>query len=389
MDDFLSLLNKVHDLLVKNADVADIFNIDDDKKTDDAFFAHEAFHSIDWRRVSEAFVTTVNYLMDYAYKNDNVGRDGTGLAESVCSLHATLSNILLSDRLSSFTLNQKLLLLKTHVLLLMFSVSATITKDISSLIKDDLSLSKKPLEDVFYRGHSDEKFKLIPSIFRSFNSSKYGNKMTFPVLYDLYKETGLLTKYDNIFASKSVDGEFCAFMQHSCAYSPFLDLTKNHIIALSFATSNHGNLNDYSQKKSAIFEFRFNRAVLRDEPDLRGLWVYFSKDRLRYFSFYKTDFIFYFAPSYFDPVVCLLTNKTNDRMKYQDGAFLFFQSCVVVNGHILMPYRIGKIIKYTISPSKKIKLNKMDIYQEIVDNHRKYDDEHLMDPYLYFSEVSK
>lgn len=54
-----------------------------------------------------------------------------------------------------------------------------------------------------------------------------------------------------------------------------------------------------------------------------------------------------------------------------------------------MPYRIGKIIKYTISPNKKHILNKTDIYQKIISDYRKYDYEHLMDPYLYFSEITK
>ena len=390
MDSLFDLLNKIHDLLIKNGNVAEIFNVEDDKNNDNSFFGHDIFYSIDWIRLFSCFVETVNYLIDYAYKNDDIDDYEIIFNETIYDLY----ELLIKDSRASvdvqlFDDNQKLLLFKTHVLLLMFAVTATITKDISKLINSDLFLLRKAPEGTYYRGHSDEKYKLVPTICRSYDAVRFGREMTYSVLYELYKEPNLLVKYNNIFGLRLIDDEFCAFMQHSCSYSPFLDLTKNHIVALSFATSNHGNINEYFQKKSAVFEFKFNENVLINKSNISDLGIYFTKTRLRFFSVFKGTYLFYCIPSTFDPIVCLLTNKTNDRMKYQDGAFLFFQSCVIVNGHILMPYRIGKIIKYTISPNKKHILNKTDIYQKIISDYRKYDYEHLMDPYLYFSEITK
>ena len=389
MDRFLELLKKAHDLLIGNLDIADIFNTDDDRKEDINFFNHTIFKEIDWAKVFNCFDTTINYLLEYAYKNDDINGYQMDMSAIIYDLREEIElkrDVNLYRQMSD---HDRLLLLKTHVLLLMFSVTATITKDVSRLVSNDLVLLKESSKESFFRGHSDEGFRLIPSIFRSYNASKYGEEMTYPTLYNLYNEANLLTKYGNVFNYSSINNEFCAFMQHSCSYSPFLDLTKNHIIALSFATSNHGNLNEYFRKKSAIFEFKFNENVLTDRFDISKMWVYFVKGRLRFFSIYKDEHLFYCVPNMFDPTICLLDEKTNDRMKYQDGAFLFFQSCIVVNGHVLMPYKIGKIIKYTISPSKKEFLNKACIYQKIVDQYRKYDYEHLMDPYLYFSEITK
>lgn len=388
MKNFLRLLEKIHDLLVKNPDIAEIFNVDDDKNSDASYFGHEIFGKINWQRVFACFKETVTYLMDYAYKNDDKNSFEIELNESIYDLQELLRNS--NDSLcKQMTDNQHLLLFKTHILLLMFSVTATITKDISSLIAKDLCLNHSSSQKSYFRGHSDEKHKLIPTIFRSYDILKYGNEMNYLTLHELYKQPNLIEKYEKVFKHSIINDEFCAFMQHSCSYSPFLDLTRNHIIALSFATSNHGNLNEYFSKKSAVFEFKFNDDVLLTKSNISDMWVYFVKGRLRYFTEYKKEYLFYCVPSSFDPTICLLNKKTNDRMKYQDGAFLFFQSCVVVNGHVLMPYKIGKIIKYTINPNKKAIINKSSIYQEIVERHREFDFEHLMDPYLYFAEITK
>ena len=159
------MLNKIHDLLIKNGNVAEIFNIEDDKNNDDGFFSHDVFSSIDWTRLFSCFVETINYLIDYAYKNDDIDDYEINFNETIYDLY----ELLIKDRQTNieaqrFENNQKLLLFKTHVLLLMFSVTATITKDISKLINSDLFLLRKAPEGTYYRGHSDEKYKLVPTI---------------------------------------------------------------------------------------------------------------------------------------------------------------------------------------------------------------------------------
>lgn len=388
MSDLLKYLTTIHDILINNEDVADIFNVDDDKNSDNSFHENAVFPLIDWEKCYSCLKSTVNYLIEYAYKNDDIDKSETELNEAIYDLHLLLENSKSSNIANHLAKEDRLLLLKTHVLLLMFSITATITKDISKLIDQNLSLLYKPTDNTFYRGHSDEKYKLIPTICRSYDTSKYGKEMTYSALYGLYRQANLINKYANVFGLNSIDEEFCSFMQHSCSYSPFLDLTKKHIVALSFATNNYGNINDYYQKKSAVLEFSFSDNIYTSTPSMSKIDIYFMKNRFKYFSTFKGQYLFYCVPSAFDPIIYLLTRQTNDRMKYQDGAFLYFQSCVVVNGHILMPYRIGKITKYTISPSKKYLLNKSDIYQKIVSEYRQYDFEHLMDPYLYFLEMA-
>ena len=392
---FLERLRIIHDLLIKNDSVRDIFSVSDDAKTDKAFYSIEAYSSIEWDRVFTCFQSTVKYLVEYAYKNDDENEEEMTFCELIYEFyHYSLENDSHPSLVFEFNDGERLLLLKTQVLLLMFAVSASITKDVSKLIDpENLNLLRPSSDEVFYRGQSDESYKLIPSLFREYDTSRYGQVMDYSTLYKLYAVPSLTTKYQEVFGGLlNIDDDFCAFMQHSCAYSPFLDLTRKHVVALSFATHNEGNLNTYFKKKSAVFEFRFKKDVLSEYTDVSRTNVYFSNSKLSFFSVFQDSYLFYCVPQAFNPVVGILRNKTNDRMKYQDGAFLFFQQCVVVYGHILMPYAIGRIIKYTIKPYRgksRIPLSKATIYQKIVKDYRKYDYEHLMNPYLYFSEVVK
>lgn len=386
MTELPKLLQNIHDLLIQNADIAEIFNINDDENSIGSSFQQEVFNDINWSKVFKCFTETVVYLKEYALNDENENKHQENLSSTIYDLEIILKKDDSIDFFNKIKGNYRLLLLKTHVLLLMFAVTATITRDISKLMSNDLFLWYDSSKKSYFRGHADENFKLIPSICRSFDVARYGNELNYSTMYKLYKDAKLLTKYKNVFGCATIGDEFCAFMQHACSYSPFLDLTKNPIVALSFATSNRGNLNDYFKKKSAVYEFRFNEDVEK-KSDFSKMKIYFVKHKLKYFSKFKKTYLFYCVPSVFNPAICLLTKQTNDRMKYQDGAFLFFQSCVIVNGHILMPYEVGKIIKYTISPDSKSYLNKVSIYQKIVERHRQYDYEHLMNPYLYFSEI--
>ena len=389
MEKTIQLLNEAHDLLASNPDVIDIFRIEDDKRTLKEFEMLEAFHSISWVQVVEAFEKTLNYLIEFLDEIDLSNLLSDSINKLIIALKEKMP--LIKERIDDIDLNIKLLILKTNVLFLMFSVTSTISKKVDSLISNDLSLKSRRESGVYYRGHEDEKYKLIPSIMRNYDISKYGQKMDINVLTQLYDLPNLTDKYESVFHKRNVDDEFCAFMQHSAAFSPFLDLTRNHLVALTFATSNHGNINDYFGKNSAVYEFCFNKKHIQNSVSLSSTLIIFIKNRLTFFSQYGTTYLFYCSPSLFNPKVCLIDNMSNDRMKYQDGAFLFFESCIVVNGHILMPFKIGKIVKYIIPPFNKANpyLAKNAIYQTIVDNYRLYDYDHLMNPYLYFSEINK
>lgn len=386
MEDFIELLLKTHNLLIKNDSIKQVFNIEDDKKTDNDFYNHEIFDSIDWGKVFDSFVETLLYLRDYAYKNDDVGEDEIELSSNIYDLIAFVEE----KTITVFDLNKgsKLLLFKTKILLLMFAVSANVTKNIDKLIDKDLNLLHREKQHTFYRGHSDEKYKLIPSIYRSLSFNENSFSFGIETLYELYRKTNLINKYGKVFRHTTIDEEFCAFMQHSASYSPFLDLTKEYKVALSFATVCKDNLNLYLNKNSAVYKFEFNENAIQSRINVDKIYAYFSKNKLRFFSFFKKDYLMYLAPEDFNPTICVSEKYSNDRMRYQKGAFLFFQSCVVINGYVLIPYKIGKVTKYIINcnNSKTSQLSKDGIYKTIAKEFSEYDYDHLMNPYKFFAD---
>ena len=389
MEYLFELLKGIHDVLIKNESIGQVFNLEDDKMEDEKFAGLIIDKAFNWEDLLNNCKFTVKYLIEFALKNDDVDSDEMDLSANIYDLHNLFESKLYS--VSLFDLPLKVMLFKTHVLMLMFSVTATVTKDVDKLIGPDLHLLHKEEDNTYYRGHSDEKFSLMPSIYRSFSYS--GKQFVFNIdtLYELYNRLGLIKKYKKAFGFRSVDQEFCSFMQHSTSFSPLLDLTKNHLVALSFATVCTDNYNDYLNKNAAIYKFVFKEDIKRNDLNIKELNIYFLKNKFKFHSTFKGVSLAMLVPSSFNPSVFITEKATNDRMKYQKGSFLFFQSCVIVNNHILMPYAIGKIVKYRISSPNIVNtiFDKSKIYNEIRKTQPAFDMEHLMDPYLFFSETPK
>ncbi|MBQ0036394.1 MAG: hypothetical protein KBT35_05710 [Firmicutes bacterium] len=81
--------------------------------------------------------------------------------------------------------------------------------------------------------------------------------------------------------------------------------------------------------------------------------------------------LYYCTYNDFKTSTFILKDKTNDRMKYQKGCFLYFQNAVIANNCLLLPANFGRIRKYTIPSSGKT-VNKKSIYEYILQNHDCY-----------------
>lgn len=183
-------------------------------------------------------------------------------------------------------------------------------------------------------------------------------------------------KYNKIFTSKYGYG-FLAFMQHTYAFSPFLDFTSSNIVALSFATTNIGKGND-----GAIYTFDTTNDVsayrLKDKRH-----VVYSKRKLCILDKIGEKYLFECIFKDFEPMVRLRKNQSNDRMKYQKGIFMDVYQGIIINGVLLIPVGSEKIKKYRIN-CKYSSFNKSNIVGKIRKKYPQYKYTNLMNPYNFF-----
>lgn len=263
----------------------------------------------------------------------------------------------------------------------------------------------KNFEDYHYfRGQTDFEWRMSPSILRNL---KLDIVLDDNYYFKLLNEIGLEQKFNDLIKPTgfSVENKYnkYAFIQHSCSYSPFIDFTKDSIIATSFALSNSNRLNDFRNADSSIICMRFREErienIIKDKKTARS----FIKNDLK-LKVLNSDF-FVFGKTYeltnsdetkvslhidsIDKLLDAMTPKykvldipTNDRMIYQKGLFICFYDCLCLKDFIA--YELCPDLFFTKVCIQKRK--KRGILERIYKNYRQYDPEHLMDPYLFFKE---
>ena len=215
-----------------------------------------------------------------------------------------------------------------------------------------LSPSELPSENgAFYRGHRDYSWRMVPSMLRGFNKTKHIDSK---VLLNIYDKIGLLKKYNE--RIESIDKhnpkniyEFITYMQHSLSYSPLLDLTREFLIAESFALSNPAEINSFSKTDSSVIEINniSDNKILYDITDINdfinsGVFAIDSVNRktIGFGEIVSTEYskiVFDTFDHLFhqlEPQYIIFDCKTNDRMKYQKGAFILFYDYVCIKKYI-------------------------------------------------------
>ena len=257
----------------------------------------------------------------------------------------------------------------------------------------------------YFRGQTDYEWRMSPSILRNLNMDIVLDDKYY---FELLSEQNLEDKYNNLIKATpgfSVENKYnkYAFIQHSTSFSPFIDFTKEPIIAISFSLSNAMRLNDFRNSDSSIICMRFDEqksdSLITDKKTARA----FIKNDMKLEIINSDTFIL--GKKYeltnsdgrtslicitsieelldrMTPRFKVLDIPTNDRMLYQKGLFICFYNCLCLKD----------FIAYELCPDLHIakvcvkKRKKRSILNNIYKNYRQYDPEHLMDPYLYFNE---
>ena len=279
-----------------------------------------------------------------------------------------------------------------------------VAKKTTKKIENEINLFNE--KNVLYRGQSNSEWRLCPSVIRNLDKN-----IVFDDLYyiQMTKDNGLDDKINALMRHRVGFNAYdkYAFLQHACSFSPLIDLTHDKIIATSFALSNTCEFNIYSEKSSKIYTFKARNLkdndIITDKNSARD----FLKNDMKLYIIKskKIQFGMTYTLNQIDEFGCKIKYKikinsipkliklltpsykfiditTNDRMRYQQGAFLVLYGCLVIKDKIF--YELNE--KFIFSEEIIDPENKNDIKNIIYTKHREYDITHLLDPYKYFSE---
>ena len=231
--------------------------------------------------------------------------------------------------------------------------------------------------NIFCRGVSNSNYDLIPSMYRDLIKNKINIIVDDDYIDELYRAKRLTNMYKDLISKEPIGKAFYSFMQHSISYSPLLDITKSLEIALSFATYNQSSVNNYENIDAAIYMFEDVESTNR-----QGRKIQIIPNKIKVTDSIFDKKIYLCDLEDFKMEYEIISEMTNDRMKYQQGQFVNIMKAVIINNRICIPNN-KNITKYIIK-SKEIK----DYYSYICKNHDRYRFEYLMDPYLYFKNIT-
>ncbi|NLC54961.1 MAG: FRG domain-containing protein, partial [Erysipelothrix sp.] len=168
----------------------------------------------------------------------------------------------------------------------------------------------------YFRGQSNSKWFLNSTILRG--QKEDIDQMRLKELVSGYKE-----RYDKVISNskKHTFSRFLFYIQHSISFSPFIDLTKNPWIAISFILQNFQEQNDKNiETPAALYAIKLHDNK-EDNPIILSTHTKIEEvlDRLN-MSVSKLNNIESFIIEPSDLSIL------NDRMQYQQGAFLLLEN---------------------------------------------------------------
>ncbi len=238
----------------------------------------------------------------------------------------------------------------------------------------------------YFRGESSSQWSLNSSMVRKIKSSILDNGsivLDYHLMCDtlrVHKE-----KYNRTISSRHSYTRFLFYMQHSVSFSPFIDLTKELWIAVSFCLENvQKNSENSISDTASIYAFSFvagkkNKGVILEKHEdiqriLESLSIGINKLNPN-----KSKVEAYIVDSIDD------LNIMNDRMQYQKGAFLLLN-----NYSIGFDFTSKQLFKNDFLNIKKFIISKnvlKELYFKLLEEYSDYHISNLYDPYRIFQKI--
>lgn len=243
---------------------------------------------------------------------------------------------------------------------------------------------------VFFRGHADTTYRLLPSIMRCDEWYKHER--------DIYNE--VIIECPEEFRECSTHLEHLVLMQHYGVPTRLLDITKNPLVALYFACGSHNEKNgeiivfstpkseikyaksdtvsvlaslaNFAEDEKNVFEETAKKAMSRENFNEK------IKRLIHEIRLEKPAFLSEVEKSDITNAFFVLPEKKNRRIVKQDGAFIIY-GLINENNDVINKYRYkekNKIQIFIVKSGKKeeilkeldaLSINKATLFPEIED----------------------
>lgn len=326
---------------------------------------YSKFDQIDWAKILVNYQSVLKGLYVYIANDDYLNNFESYINDEIFDLHEEF----LSFDIYNANDEQKELFLKT-ILLLNLYACCVVQQGNPDRILSNGELDTKKSVNTMFRGEDNYSYSLLPSVYRDLKINKL-TVINFNELHSYYNSKKLISKYRSFCGNTDVDYVFCSLMQHAGCKSPFLDVTSDIKVALSFACHTNQNTD------GALYVF--NSIQENKKNDMRNISVVITNRRFDLMTIIRRTPILFCDISKFDVSMKLLKEQTNDRMIFQKGAFLYINRCIIVNNVLLLPITNKRIKKYRLTKEMK---NHFDTLFQQPENNRYYYD-YLLNPYEY------
>lgn len=275
-----------------------------------------------------------------------------------------------------------------HVIFRLFNMKEYINDDLENI--GDVSKEK---DNLWFRGHTNSNWSLVPSFFRNNNETKlwtwnmilheYASKPSAPSLVEKLLEVDI---DPNINPYK-----FLAFIQHAISYSPLIDFSKNSRVALSFSLSNQSKILDFYKDESCVYQlnirdFKVLEKLNEIDEVIKNVRIQSFRENSSIFTIIQNQLWIDLLLEKTRSVVHLINLPTNDRMLYQKGVFVLFDRVIIIGNEI---YFSKNKIDFFRQNLKKFIIKtetKESLIGELYNINPQYHHRYLHNPYLFLED---